>query len=170
MKRRRWIVALAACGAAVGCASTEPQSPREELMAKLASCTQQFAYDPLRPDLDEMRLAPGEREWRNCAYGVIEHSIMPKAAAPERYRQLVMADRQMTEQIENGTMTRTERRQRLQAMFDEIEASERDRQRQENLERFRETQTRQDEIDRITRIQTQAATTARLGAIRARLR
>lgn len=151
----------------LGCTPTpsEPQRADMALQEAVAGCTAAHGYDPRAADLPEHALAPGEREWRDCARAAVSTGIVPKSSVPDLYRRLLADDERMTDALAAGAMSRTERTQRLEASIEGIRAAEtraseeqraqllRDAQRQAELQR------RNDEVRRIT---AQAAQTQRI--------
>ncbi|MEK9660205.1 MAG: hypothetical protein VW644_00450 [Alphaproteobacteria bacterium] len=121
-------------------------------MADLADrCTAAHGYDPRKPgEISENELAEGERAWRDCMYAGIDADIAHRSSSPAEWRALIDADRQMTDAIAAGSMTRSQRAARLQMLIANIRMAEltaadrRVREAQRNLEL-------QDEIERIRR-------------------
>src|SRR5262249_45790403 len=137
----RCVLAIVLVAAVAGCTSSRPiESSRDELREHLSACTQQFGYDPAHFSVDEHHLAPAEREWRECAYAAVEKFLVPRSLAPDRYRELIAEDRQMTADVDSGNLTRTQRRQRIEAMLDLIDRREQDLQRQQQADRLRRAQ------------------------------
>lgn len=121
-------------------------------LGKLADqCTATHGYDPRKPgDVEEDELAPNERAWRACMYAGIDSDIAKHSATPEEWRALIDADRDMTDAIAAGDMSRSQRAARLQMLIANIRLAEltaterRVQQTQRNLEI-------QDEIERVRR-------------------
>lgn len=155
------------CVLALGCTPkpSEPVRADKALHDALAACTATHGYDPDGPALPERALAPGEEAWRACAREAVMTTIVPDSSVPELYRRLIAEDERMTASVAAGTMTRAERRSRLEAALERIRAAEtvaaeerrarlmRDMQDQMNQQRA------QDDINRIT---TQAAQMQRM--------
>jgi hypothetical protein len=134
------MVRLMALGLLIGvgvaaCATDEkaPSSPevasltaaRAKLTSDLEACTAAHGYDPQAVSgVAENALAPGELDWRECAYNAAR--TYARANPPMRldYELLIHEDRSMTEQIQQGTMTRSERRAKIDARIAEIKAEE----------------------------------------------
>jgi hypothetical protein len=151
-------LALALLALALGCTPppTEPQRAEKTLQDALADCTARHGYDPAGPALPDRTLAPGELAWRVCAREAIATGVIPKSSVPELYRQLIADDQRMTAAIEAGTMTRSERRLRLETSIETIRAAEtrayEDRQSKllQDMQQQTNQQRRQDDIARIT--------------------
>jgi len=136
-----------------------------------AECTQQSGYDPRTEGLGEHQLGPGELEWRGCAYHAIETKMMPGSAHPQQFAALIEADRQMTREIASGTLSRAERRAKLEALIAGMLGEEHAAEREANLERARQEMPPQDPYGPNAQFATsQAAMNAQLNAVRARLR
>ena len=135
-----------------------------EFRAHMASCTEAHGFDPLTATVDEHALAPGEIPWRACVYQGIDEYIIAYSFVPRLYKQIVAEDRAMTEQIAQGTLTRTARRSRLDELINSIrtaEIMERDilTNQANELQDFVE---RQQELDDIARMHRQASEVSRL--------
>ena len=130
----RVMIALAAGLLIAGCASQSREdasgSPYmkeayAQFKSHLADCTASHDFDPDNaPGLGENELAPTERAWRACAYEGVERYLAPNSKSPELYRRLVTTDRILTDDIEKGTVTRSARKARIEAMVEEIRAQE----------------------------------------------
>jgi hypothetical protein len=132
------------------CAGKAPQSnpaaslsqAHDKLRSDLEACTAAHSYDPANSaGVPQNQLAPGELEWRDCAYTAARN--YGRANPPMRldYELLIVEDREMTQAIEAGTMTRSERRAKLEARLADIRAQE-ERQLQEAEGRTEEDQQR----------------------------
>ena len=122
-------VALVACGPASS--SREAAGTREIVTARrqlddhMAECTQRYGYDPeAGAKLAANVLGSGEREWRGCVYQGIEKYVIPRTLSPDVYRRAIAEDRNMTEAIANGDMTREQREARVKQMLEEIDRIE----------------------------------------------
>jgi hypothetical protein len=79
----------------------------------LSKCTAKTDYDPNKPEVtDDFTLAKGEREFLDCAYVGIEKNIIPESYIPNQYKDLIKSHRKWTNEVENKSLTRTERRSR----------------------------------------------------------
>jgi hypothetical protein len=153
-----------------GCTQPVVDANRDETKLRLAKCTERYGYDPSAPgNVGERELAAGELEWRSCAYETIEATMATKAARPEAFRALINADRRMTRQIADGTLTRTERRAKLEQMIEQVMDDERDVERQANLQRLQEAQARQEQIDAFHTGTATRTMDAQLSTLRARM-
>jgi hypothetical protein len=115
------------------CATEETGSPRqsalasarEQLVADLGSCTQTFGYDPKAVGGPaENQLALHELQWRQCGYDAVRKYAGFQPALAGRYEQLINEDITMTNAIQAGTMTRSQRRQRIEALVTQIKGAE----------------------------------------------
>ncbi|MGE5305156.1 MAG: hypothetical protein ACM3TN_17740 [Alphaproteobacteria bacterium] len=112
-------------------ACAETTAPRDMVLARrqldayLAQCTARYGYDPdAASALGPYSLGAGEREWRECVYEGVEKFLIPKTLSPEVYRKAIAEDRQMTAAVAGGKMTRSERRERMQKLIEEIQRIE----------------------------------------------
>lgn len=130
LMRRTAPWALLVFGLAVaGCAPAAPQPglTRARLEPYVQECTARHGYNPeATSDLGPHALGKGEREWRECVYRAVEAHVIPKAYVPDGYRRTLAADREMTERIAAGQLTRAERRARIQALLEELDRQEAD--------------------------------------------
>ena len=98
---------------------------RKQLDAHLKQCTQRHGYNPeATADLGPHALGSGEREWRECVYQGVEKYLIRNTLTPEVYRKAIAEDREMTEKVAAGRMTRAERRARIEALLKEIDGHE----------------------------------------------
>lgn len=122
------VLVLAGLIAACTATATAPRDVvigRQQLDAHLQQCSARYGYDPeAASGLGPHALGSGEREWRECVYEGVEKFLMPKTLSPEAYRQAITEDRQMTARVAGGTMTRSERRERVQKIIEEIRQTE----------------------------------------------
>lgn len=109
----------------VACAETT--APRDIVLARpqvdayLDQCTERYGYNPeTSSGLGPYALGAGEREWRECVYEAVEKFLIPRTQSPELYRKAIAEDRQMTAAVASGKMTRSERRERIQKLIEEI--------------------------------------------------
>jgi hypothetical protein len=115
------------------CASQQtgsnPQSAlalaRQQLIADLGHCTQTFGYDPKNvTGVAENQLAPHELEWRQCGYDAVHKYARNQPTLTGRYQQLINEDVSMTNAIQSGAMTRSQRRQRIETLITQIKDTE----------------------------------------------
>jgi hypothetical protein len=139
----------AACGAPSSSKSTrEIVIAREQLEDHIALCGKRYGYDPKADSkLGTTGLAPGEREWRECAYQGIEKYLIPRTLSPDVYRRAITEDRKLTEELAQGEITRAQRQARVQQMLDEIDQTEEANQSKVEMDRL-EMEMRQDMIRR----------------------
>ena len=109
--------------------SSSSQSPlaaaRQGLVADLHQCTQTYGYDPQNASgVAENKLAPNELQWRQCGYDAVRKYSHSQPALTGQYEQLINEDITMTNAVQSGTMTRTQRRQRLQTLIEQIKSAE----------------------------------------------
>ena len=116
-------VLVAACAATTE--SRDVILARQQLDDYLKQCTASHGYDPeATSGLGPYALGAGEREWRECVYRGLEKFLIPNTLSPEAYRKAIAEDREMTASVAGGTMTRAERRARVEALLEEIEQTE----------------------------------------------
>ncbi|CAN0431932.1 unnamed protein product, partial [Phaeothamnion confervicola] len=98
---------------------------RAKLDSDIAACTAAHGYDPRNATgIDEHALAPGELEWRDCAYKAARNYARVNSGMRLQYELLIHDDRTMTAQIQAGTFTRTERRAAVEARLADIREQE----------------------------------------------
>ena len=126
------LVACLAAGVS-SCATQSPtsksQSPlpatRQQLVTDLSQCTKTFGYDPNNlTDIAENQLAPRELEWRQCGYDAVRRYARSQPTLTGLYDQLINEDITMTNAVQAGTMTRSQRRQRIEALISELKSEE----------------------------------------------
>ena len=131
----RALFLLAATAAAIyGCASEGAKSTssasgmmeaRDKLVADIGQCSQRYGYDPNHvTGTADNALAPQELPWRQCVYDAVRLYERANPAMANRYEQLIAEDIQMTTAIQQGTMTRTQRRARIETLVAQIKADE----------------------------------------------
>lgn len=98
---------------------------RDRLVADLRQCTQTHGYDPQdTTGVAETALAPNELPWRQCAYDAVRAYSQSHPSLRGLYEQLIAEDIAMTTAIQQGTMTRSQRRERVDALVAQIKAAE----------------------------------------------
>jgi hypothetical protein len=132
--------------------SSNSQSPfsaaREQLVSDLGQCTQTFGYDPKTiTGVAENQLAPHEIEWRQCAYDAVRKYAHAHPTLTGRYEQLINEDITMTNAIQAGSMTRTQRRQRIQALVEQIKGAEQSEAQAEAIDQQQETERVRQVVD-----------------------
>jgi hypothetical protein len=118
----------------VACAAPGPDAPsgeqaisqaRNQLTADVRECSATHGFDPETVSaLGERQLAPQELAWRQCAYDAARRYIDRNPAIRGLMEQLIAEDIQMTSAIQQGTLTRTERRARVQTLLGQIRDAE----------------------------------------------
>ena len=125
--------ALAGALLAAGCATPEanPARPiplvmesRANLLLALQRCSDDHGYDPASAQVAENALAPGELGWRECAYAALQVHALSNPELRQQYEQLIEEDRRMTAAISAGTLTRSERQSRIDALVRDIRVVE----------------------------------------------
>jgi len=124
------LAAMTACDSS----SNSPSSPEAQLMqardklnADLKQCTVIHGYDPDKvAGVAETALAPNELEWRQCAYSAVRMYERYNPSLGGLYEQLIAEDMSMTAAIQQGTMTRSQRRERIDKLVDQIKTAEQD--------------------------------------------
>lgn len=109
--------------------SSRSQDPlaaaRQQLVADLGQCTNTFGYDPRTvAGVTEKQLAPRELQWRQCGYDAVRRYGRSHPALTGRYEQLINEDITMTNAIQSGSMTRSQRRQRIEELVGQIKGAE----------------------------------------------
>ncbi|TXH37653.1 MAG: hypothetical protein E6Q98_07765 [Rhodospirillaceae bacterium] len=121
---------LAGCASESETTETTPvNSPvfaaRSQLSGDLKKCTATYGYDPYKTTgMPEHGLAPNELPWRQCAYDAVHDYEQANPAMAAQYQQLVAEDISMTTAMQQGTMTRTQRKTRLEELLEQIRAGE----------------------------------------------
>lgn len=103
------------------------EAARAAFYRDLANCTKTYGYDPekLSP-LGAHQLAVNERKWRSCAYDAVEARLIPASRNPQLYQELIATDQVLTDEVEEGIVTRSQRRERIRETLVTIEAREAD--------------------------------------------
>jgi hypothetical protein len=105
-------------------ASSGAIAARDQLVADLQQCSQQHGYNPQASGLPENALAPNELVWRQCARDAARQYGQAHPSMSSLFNQLVSEDIEMTTAIQNGTMTRSQRRARLEQLIEQIKTAE----------------------------------------------
>jgi hypothetical protein len=106
-------------------AAAKLTAARAKLDSDIAACTAQHGYDPYKTTgLPENALVPGELEWRSCAYEAARTYARANPNMRLSYELLIHDDRAMTEQIQAGALTRTQRRAAVEARLADIRTQE----------------------------------------------
>jgi len=122
------MASIAGCsgqGPATDSAASGPIAGRDRLIADIHQCSQRYGYDPSRVQgVAENALAPQELQWRQCAYDATRVYEQANPAMKSQYEQLIAEDIEMTTAIQQGTMTRSQRRARIEALVAQIKSTE----------------------------------------------
>jgi hypothetical protein len=153
------LVGMLAAGAGSAAQTVSPSAADwQALEAKMGECTRIHGYDPAAAAaIPQHALGAGERAWRECVYAGIHVTLMGRSEAPEMYQQLIDTDRQMTDSVEQGALSRQERRQRLEEYVRNIRFSEEvneslaTAQEHERIRRDLERMRQQQEFERLVR-------------------
>jgi hypothetical protein len=98
---------------------------RDKLVADIHQCSQRYGYDPNHVQgVAENALAPQELQWRQCAYDATRVYEQGNPAMKSQYEQLIAEDIGMTTAIQQGTMTRSQRRTRIETLVGQIKSAE----------------------------------------------
>ena len=132
MLRMRHVVLAGAVAAVAACASAPTKtSPaalsmlRPQLRAALDQCTRTHGYDLTQTaGVAENALAPNELPWRQCAYDAVRAYAEGHPSVGGLYAQLIDEDIAMTDAIQQGSMTRSQRRARIETLLGQIRAAE----------------------------------------------
>jgi hypothetical protein len=120
-------IAVAACtsGSSTSQSQSSLSAARQQLVTDLGQCTNDFGYDPKNvAGVAENQLAPSELQWRQCAYDAVRKYGGSHPSLTGRYEQLINEDITMTNAIQAGTMTRSQRRQRIEELIAQIKQAE----------------------------------------------
>lgn len=148
-------VALVVAGCSSGQTSSTSSSAaapliqaRDKLVADVKACSAKYSYDPNNAtDIAENVLAPHELEWHQCAYDAVRTYERSNPALTSRYDQLIAEDMQMTMAVQQGTMTRTQRRARIEGLVAQIKAAEEQEIQAAGVEQERQTEQVRDLVD-----------------------
>jgi hypothetical protein len=135
MRSIKQVVLVGVVGIAISCISMPTDalaaSPsllsllHQQLVAALKACTGTHGYDPSQTvGVAENALAPNELPWRQCAYDAVRAYAKEHPSLGGLYTQLISEDITMTAAIQQGTLTRSERRARIETLLTEIRAAE----------------------------------------------
>jgi hypothetical protein len=98
---------------------------RPQLVAALNECTRTHGYDPEQTAaVAENGLAPNELPWRQCAYDAVRAYAEENPSLGDLYSQLINEDIAMTTAIQQGSLTRSQRRARIETLLGRIRAAE----------------------------------------------
>jgi hypothetical protein len=98
---------------------------RQQLVVALDQCTRAHGYDPNQTaGVAENALAANELPWRECAYDAVRSYAEGKPSLGGLYAQLINEDIEMTTAIQEGSLTRSQRRARIETLLGQIRAAE----------------------------------------------
>ena len=93
--------------------------------AHLAECTRKTGYDRDNvAKLGKFEIAPGEDQWRECAYQGVKTIIIPQTRSPGLYTTLIQTHQILTDNVKNKVTTRNQRRARIEALVADIRRKE----------------------------------------------
>jgi hypothetical protein len=147
-----WIAAVVcACAEPSGTSASPEQAriaARDAFVAELGECTRTHGYDPSAVSgIGEHSLAPNELPWRQCASDAVRAYARSNPPLAPMYEQLIAEDIAMTTSIQQGTLTRTQRRARIEALLAQIDRAEQDQILLAQFERERQAQQKQFLVD-----------------------
>jgi hypothetical protein len=138
------MMGLSACGGTTSQSSSAGGGlvgARDKLVADLRECTQTHGFDPKNAaGVAENALAPNELPWRQCAYDAVRAYGQAHPTLRGMYDQLIAEDLAMTTAIQQGSMTRSQRRARIEELVAQIKAAE-----QEQIDAAASEQARQND-------------------------
>ena len=150
-----------ACGLfACGCAGPQPApSPssgadilgaRTALDSALHQCTNTYGYNPQQAsNVPEHALAPHELAWNQCAYNAVRTYEKANPKLAPMYEQLIASYEQMTTEVAQGTLTRSQRQAETRQKLQAIEQAEHAEIAAANLQPAQQNQQQQNVIDTI---------------------
>jgi len=120
------IAMVAGCnGGSTGTPEARLIQARDEFVTDLKKCTAAHNYDPNNvAGLAENSLGPNELEWRQCAYSAVRTYEKSNPSLTGMYENLIAEDMTMTTAIQQGTMTRSQRRDRIETLLAQIKTAE----------------------------------------------
>ena len=134
MKPLRDLVILGTMCWTVGCAEKLAQNDVkylamhtavESFETGLRECTTLHKYDPDDPgNVGPNQLAPAERAWSECVYDALRATIMGQTAQPELYEAIIDEHKILTDKIDAGLMTRSDRSERMSVLRDDLRSKE----------------------------------------------
>ncbi len=106
-------------------AAKDIETARTQFDQFLDKCAQQFGYVRNKElSFGDHELAPGEQQYRECAYEGVDQILIPNTTLADDYRHIVAEDKRMTDQIVAKKMTRKARRERLDKLIAAIDKKE----------------------------------------------
>lgn len=121
---------------------------RDRFIADVRTCTDRHGYAPENlGGAGEHELAPGELQWRQCSYDAARRYVVHNPMLRGLYEQLIAEDIQMTSMIQEGAMTRTERRARDEELLAQIHSAEETQVQEAAAEQQRQTEQVRNVVD-----------------------
>lgn len=123
------VLGVAGCAGKSG-GGTSPEvarltQARAKLDSDIAACTAQHGYDPRNAgNVVDNVIAPGELAWSDCAYTAARNYARINSAMRLDYELLISEHRKLTQGIQAGTTTRSERRAQIESRLADIHAKE----------------------------------------------
>ena len=106
--------------------STYMQQADAQFHARFEDCKRIHNYDSeTPPKLGEYDLAPTERAWQECVYDAVRKHLIPATLSPELYEAAIRTSQTLTNGIEKETVTRSQRKEKMDEIIAQIEAEER---------------------------------------------
>jgi len=116
---------VAGCGTSIPTQRDEQLTNYETMGAAMRQCTINTGYNPdLANQIPQNQLGEGEEDWRDCVYDAIDRVLAPNLVNPDPLDELIDTDELMTEGILDGTTTRAQRNQAVQARVTNIQLQE----------------------------------------------
>jgi len=108
-----------------GCATTDKGKTVKKLETHITQCTEKYGYNPKNVSgIGERELAQNERPWRSCVYEGIRTLVIPNTTISQAYLDLIAEDRKLTDAIEKGEITRSQRKKRITYVVNQIKLME----------------------------------------------
>lgn len=124
------VFGISACASDKPARNVSPEASRltqarAKLDSDIAACTQQHGYDPRNAgNIVDNVIAPGELAWSDCAYAAARNYARINEPMRLDYELLINEHRKLTEGIQAGTTTRSQRRSQIEARLSDIRARE----------------------------------------------
>lgn len=127
-----WKLAVVSALIVAGCSGSEKRTTSAGYMqqadarfhARYVECGKIHKYDPNTTKLAQNTLGPTERAWQQCVYAAVEKYLIPASKSPDLYRGAIATSRNLTNGIEKGTITRDQRRKKMDEVISKIESVE----------------------------------------------
>jgi hypothetical protein len=120
----RAIALVSSLVSSTGYAATLEET-RAAMESHLAGCAERTGYDrESGAGLADDQLHPDERAYLSCAYEGIRRILIPGAANPQAYDDLMVEYQRMTDAVAAGRLTRADRRARAEALLADVRKKE----------------------------------------------